>query len=106
MGLLNQQQRCSCCAGRLQSGGTVAAAHQLQLLLSAESQEALNWCCMKMLPWEMEVRPIIPWLQELPDPITKATWDNYAMVSPKFGREVLGIDLTKQRDADEYEVHT
>ena len=47
-----------------------------------------------------------PWLQELPDPITKACWDNYVMVSPKFGREVLGIDLTKQRDADEYEVHT
>jgi Fe-S-cluster-containing dehydrogenase component len=23
-----------------------------------------------------------PWLQELPDPITKATWDNYAAVSP------------------------
>ncbi len=46
-----------------------------------------------------------PWLQELPDPITKATWDNYVMVSPKFGREVLGVDLSKQRDADEYEVH-
>jgi Fe-S-cluster-containing dehydrogenase component len=23
-----------------------------------------------------------PWLQEMPDPITKATWDNYVMVSP------------------------
>jgi MoCo/4Fe-4S cofactor protein with predicted Tat translocation signal len=46
-----------------------------------------------------------PWLQELPDPITKATWDNYVMVSPKFGREVLGVDLSKQKDADEYEVH-
>ncbi len=46
-----------------------------------------------------------PWLLELPDPITKATWDNYVMVSPKFGREVLGVDLSKQRDADKYEVH-
>ncbi|MEP7258534.1 MAG: TAT-variant-translocated molybdopterin oxidoreductase [Flavitalea sp.] len=46
-----------------------------------------------------------PWLQELPDPITKAVWDNYAMVSPKFGIETLGIDLSKQKDADEYEVH-
>lgn len=25
-----------------------------------------------------------PWLQELPDPITKATWDNYLQVSPKY----------------------
>ncbi len=46
-----------------------------------------------------------PWLQELPDPITKATWDNYVMVSPKFGKEVLNIDLSSQKDADEYEVH-
>ncbi len=25
--------------------------------------------------------PANPWLQELPDPITKVTWDNYAMIS-------------------------
>ena len=25
-----------------------------------------------------------PWLQELPDPITKITWDNYASVSPRY----------------------
>ncbi|MEW6208769.1 MAG: 4Fe-4S dicluster domain-containing protein [Acidobacteriota bacterium] len=29
-----------------------------------------------------------PWLQELPDPITKVTWDNYATVSPKLAREL------------------
>jgi len=28
-----------------------------------------------------------PWLQELPDPITKAVWDNYVTVSQKFARE-------------------
>ncbi len=28
-----------------------------------------------------------PWLLELPDPITTATWDNYACVSPKFAEE-------------------
>jgi molybdopterin-containing oxidoreductase family iron-sulfur binding subunit len=28
-----------------------------------------------------------PWLQELPDPITKATWDNYVMVSPKYAKD-------------------
>lgn len=27
-----------------------------------------------------------PWLQEMPDPITKATWDNYLMVSPKLAK--------------------
>ncbi len=47
-----------------------------------------------------------PWLQELPDPISKVTWDNYAMVSPAFAKEVLGIDvLGNQRQGDGYEVH-
>jgi molybdopterin-containing oxidoreductase family iron-sulfur binding subunit len=32
-----------------------------------------------------------PWLQEMPDPISKATWDNYAMISPAKARE-LGIE--------------
>jgi molybdopterin-containing oxidoreductase family iron-sulfur binding subunit len=34
-----------------------------------------------------------PWLQEMPDPITKATWDNYVCVSPKKAKE-LGEELT------------
>lgn len=28
-----------------------------------------------------------PWLQELPDPVTKAVWENYAAVSPKFATD-------------------
>ncbi len=28
-----------------------------------------------------------PWLQELPDPISKATWDNYVTVAPKTAEE-------------------
>lgn len=38
-----------------------------------------------------------PWLQELPDPVSKVTWDNYASVSPRLAKE-LGIkeeDLIK-----------
>ncbi|MCL4202951.1 MAG: 4Fe-4S dicluster domain-containing protein [Pirellulaceae bacterium] len=31
-----------------------------------------------------------PWLQELPDPVTKAVWDNYACLSPG-GAERLGV---------------
>ncbi|HWK02243.1 MAG TPA: TAT-variant-translocated molybdopterin oxidoreductase [Puia sp.] len=46
-----------------------------------------------------------PWLLELPDPITKATWDNYAIVSPKFAKDTFGLDLSVQRQADAYEVH-
>ena len=32
-----------------------------------------------------------PWLQELPDPITRISWDNYLTVSPKDA-EKLGLD--------------
>ncbi len=35
-----------------------------------------------------------PWLQELPDPITKAVWDNYITVSQKFARE-NGLTMTE-----------
>ena len=33
-----------------------------------------------------------PWLQELPDPVSKATWDNYALISVSKAKE-LGIKL-------------
>jgi molybdopterin-containing oxidoreductase family iron-sulfur binding subunit len=41
-----------------------------------------------------------PWLQELPDPITKASWGNYAMISGAKAKE-LGIEY----DTVEYEYH-
>jgi molybdopterin-containing oxidoreductase family iron-sulfur binding subunit len=47
-----------------------------------------------------------PWLQELPDPVTKVTWDNYAMMSPALAKTILGIDVkNNQREGDSYEVH-
>jgi MoCo/4Fe-4S cofactor protein with predicted Tat translocation signal len=39
-----------------------------------------------------------PWLQEMPDPITKATWDNYAVISFAMAKQ-LGIVVD-----DNYEV--
>ncbi|HRI21418.1 MAG TPA: 4Fe-4S dicluster domain-containing protein, partial [Panacibacter sp.] len=46
-----------------------------------------------------------PWLQEMPDPITKATWDNYLIVSPKMAKSLLDIDLNDPGQSDAYEVH-
>lgn len=46
-----------------------------------------------------------PWLQEAPDPVTKATWDNYAMISAAAAKELLNIDLTDNGDTDSYEVN-
>ena len=31
-----------------------------------------------------------PWLMELPDPVTKLTWDNVAAISPSLGKK-LGL---------------
>ena len=46
-----------------------------------------------------------PWLQELPDPISKVTWDNYALISPALAKTLLGLDvLHNQRQGDKYEV--
>jgi molybdopterin-containing oxidoreductase family iron-sulfur binding subunit len=46
-----------------------------------------------------------PWLLELPDPITRATWDNFAMVSPNFIKEQYGIDLSDHNQSDKFESH-
>ena len=47
-----------------------------------------------------------PWLQETPDPISKVTWDNYAMMSPALAKTILNLDVFgSQRDGDGYEVH-
>ena len=47
-----------------------------------------------------------PWLQELPDPITTATWDNYLCISPKYAEE-SGLkleDIVKINDSFELPV--
>jgi molybdopterin-containing oxidoreductase family iron-sulfur binding subunit len=41
-----------------------------------------------------------PWLLEVPDPVTRATWDNFAMISMKKAEE-LGIDY-KATDFEYY----
>ncbi|NCI45273.1 TAT-variant-translocated molybdopterin oxidoreductase [Sediminibacterium soli] len=46
-----------------------------------------------------------PWLQEMPDPVTRATWDNYVIVSPALARTLLSIDLNHNGQADDYEVN-
>jgi MoCo/4Fe-4S cofactor protein with predicted Tat translocation signal len=40
-----------------------------------------------------------PWLLEMPDPITRAVWDNYVCVSPKMGKK-LDQELTGFSEVD------
>ncbi|MBS1509207.1 MAG: TAT-variant-translocated molybdopterin oxidoreductase [Bacteroidetes bacterium] len=47
-----------------------------------------------------------PWLQELPDPVTKVTWDNYAIMGPEMYKQYFKKDvLTDKGASDDYEVH-
>jgi len=46
-----------------------------------------------------------PWLLEAPDPITRATWDNYVIISPALGKELLGVDIADRKQSDTFEVH-
>ncbi|MEI7642846.1 MAG: TAT-variant-translocated molybdopterin oxidoreductase [Chloroflexales bacterium] len=41
------------------------------------------------------------WLQELPDPITKLTWDNAALVGTKTAIKILGLDPALLSSADD-----
>lgn len=41
-----------------------------------------------------------PWLLELPDPITKATWDNYICMSPKTAKDKFNAELTSINEVD------
>ncbi len=38
-----------------------------------------------------------PWLQEMPDPISKCTWDNYIMISPKRAKD-MGAEWTDLKE--------
>lgn len=40
-----------------------------------------------------------PWLQELPDPVTKCTWDNYVMMSPQTAKD-MNAELTDLNEVD------
>ncbi|MCR6719259.1 MAG: 4Fe-4S dicluster domain-containing protein [Chitinophagaceae bacterium] len=48
-----------------------------------------------------------PWLQELPDPISKACWGNYALISMKMAKELLGLDLVNgsEKSKNNYEYY-
>lgn len=46
-----------------------------------------------------------PWLLEMPDAVTKATWDNYVIMSPAMAKQVLDIDVNIGRQSDNYEVN-
>ncbi len=41
------------------------------------------------------------WLQEASDPMSKATWDNYVMISPELGKKLFDIDIFNPHQSDQ-----
>ena len=48
-----------------------------------------------------------PWLQEMPDPVSKVTWDNYAMIGPDLAKTLVNLDVLNLEGGKQsnYEVH-
>ncbi len=83
--------------GSFNSGGIAGAITALSAPRKAGKDELVLYQNVAMLTGKQAGNP---WLLELPDPVTKATWDNYAMISSHKAEE-LGIDY-KSSDYEYY----
>ncbi len=90
-------------AGASYNGGFVAAA--TAALGSAKKGGKIEMVLYEKIAIGAGQGAANPWLQELPDPVTRATWDNYVIVSPALARTLLDIDLNNGGEADAYEVN-
>ena len=96
------------------SAGTAAAGAAFNASKVAEAAMALAAIKTTAGPFEIVLYQSVcmgvgnqgnnPWLLELPDPISKADWDNYAVISPKAAKDIFHIDLGDRRQADAFEV--
>lgn len=87
-------------SGSFNSGPVTAAAAQLSVAKKAGNTELVLYQNVAVGSGKQSGNP---WLQELPDPVTKATWDNYAMISLTKAKELLGLDLRKEKAANKYQ---
>lgn len=84
--------------GVFQGGYTAGDTKEFEANLADAAKRALDG--VSEGEWELEVfatealasglHANNPWLQELPDPITKVTWDNYVSISPADLSELTG----------------
>ncbi|MEP7141479.1 MAG: TAT-variant-translocated molybdopterin oxidoreductase [Ferruginibacter sp.] len=90
-------------SGTFNNAGVTAAASKIAAVKAAGNYELVIYQKISMGNGSQANNP---WLQELPDPISKVTWDNYALMCPALAKEIIGIDIVNnQRDGVSYEVH-
>ena len=90
-------------AGAAFNGSAVAAA--VSAISAAKKGDKIELVLYEKIAIGAGQGAANPWLQELPDPVTRATWDNYVVVSPALARTLLKIDLNDNGEADAYEVN-
>ena len=90
-------------AGAAFNGSAVAAA--VSVISAAKKGDKIELVLYEKIGIGAGQGAANPWLQELPDPVTRATWDNYVVVSPALARTLLKIDLNDNGQADAYEVN-
>jgi MoCo/4Fe-4S cofactor protein with predicted Tat translocation signal len=91
-------------SGTAYTGGTLAAAAAKIATAKAGEFEVVLY---QKVSQGTGAQSNNPFLQEVPDPITKVTWDNYAMVSPALAKKLINIDVANKnskKEADKYEV--
>ncbi len=88
--------------GAFNNSGVPGAASAISAMKSGGKTELVLYQNVAMADGKQANNP---WLLELPDPITKATWENFVMISPVMGKTLFDIDIKERRQADEYEVH-
>ncbi|HET8890814.1 MAG TPA: TAT-variant-translocated molybdopterin oxidoreductase [Candidatus Angelobacter sp.] len=57
----------------------------------ADADKSFELHCYETVPMRDGRHANNPWLQELPDPITKVTWSNYASIAPQTAKK-LGVN--------------
>lgn len=92
-------------AGAATSFNSAKVSEAAAAIGSAKKGSALELAIYMQVNMGNGAQPNNPWLLELPDPIARSTWDNFAMVSPKFLKDNFDIDLADAHQADKFEVH-
>lgn len=91
--------------GSFNGGGVAGAVTALQAAKANTGNEVVLYQNVAMLTGKQAGNP---WLMELPDPITRATWDNYALISTAKAKELdipyLSTDFEYYQDRPLIEV--
>ncbi|MET0393385.1 MAG: TAT-variant-translocated molybdopterin oxidoreductase, partial [Chitinophagaceae bacterium] len=91
-------------AGSYSGGGVAAAASAIAAAKKITGDEVVLY---EKSSIGSGIGATNPWLQELPDSISKACWDNYALISMTKAKELLDLNLIdgSEKEANNYEYY-